>query len=66
MVSTTVALTGAALGQVALGAFSLALPSGVAIAAAVTAANTVVVSLINLSGSPVTLGAGTVTAEIFS
>lgn len=65
-VSITVTVTGAALGMVAMGAFSLALPAGVVPAAAVTAANTVVVSLLNLSGSSQTLGAGTATAEVLT
>lgn len=63
--NVTVAVTGAALGMTALGAFSLALPAGVLISAAVTASNTVVVTIANLSGGPVTLGAGTATAEVF-
>lgn len=65
-VSTAVTVAGAALGMAALGAFSLALPAGVVVSAAVTAANTVTVTLLNLSGAGATLAAGTVTAEVLT
>lgn len=64
--NVTVTVTGAALGMVAAAAFSLALPAGVMISAAVTALNTVVVTMANLSGGPVTLGVGTATAEVLT
>lgn len=64
--SLTVTVTGAATGMTALGAFSLALPAGVIISAAVTATNTVVLTIANFSGSSQTLAAGVATAEVFT
>lgn len=55
--STTATVTGAKLGWVAMASFSLSL-SGATISAAVTAADTVTVTITNNTASPITLGAG--------
>lgn len=60
--STTVTVTGAALGDLADAAFSLAVPAGVVLSAEVTAADTVTVTLLNLSGGAVDLASGTLMA----
>lgn len=57
--STTVTVTGAAIGDIVVPSFSLAVPAGVILTANVTATNTATVTLANLSGSTVDLGSGT-------
>lgn len=59
--TTTVTVTGAALGDRATATFSLSL-AGVTLTSYVSAANTVTVIFGNLSGSPIDLGSGTLTA----
>lgn len=62
--STTVTVTGCALGDLVMAGFSLALPAGCIITGAVTTAGTVTVTIANLSGSSQTIGAGTVRAMV--
>lgn len=64
-VQTTVTVTGAAVGNVAMAAFSLDL-QGMTISAAVSAANTVTVTLRNNTGGAVDLAGGTLTAAVFA
>lgn len=59
MTSTTVTVTGAALGDVAQASVSVALPAGVIMSAAVTATDTVTVTMANQSGGSVNLGSAT-------
>lgn len=54
----TYTVNGAQVGDYALASMSIALPSGVLLHGQVTAANTVTVTLYNLSGSEQTIGAG--------
>jgi hypothetical protein len=61
--TTTVALTGAALGDIVRCSFSLSL-AGLVLSAYVSAVNTVTVVLSNPTGSAVDLGSGTVAVEI--
>ncbi len=61
-VTQAVTVAGCLVGQCALGAFSLALPAGVIICAAIVTPGSVTVTIANFSGAPQTLGAGTVTA----
>jgi hypothetical protein len=61
----TVTVTGAALGDTVAVGYSVALAAGLIISGQVTAANTVTVTIINLSGSGVTPGAGTVRADVW-
>ncbi|MEZ4530554.1 MAG: hypothetical protein R2855_05935 [Thermomicrobiales bacterium] len=63
--SSTVTVTGAALGDVVSVGFSQALPDGVTISGSVSATNTVKVTLGNLSGSPVDLAPGTIRADVW-
>lgn len=60
-ISTTVTVTGAALGDVALASFSLS-TQGITVTANVTAANTVTVRFQNETGGTIDLGSGTVKA----
>jgi len=62
--SQSVTVNGAMVTSPAWAAWSAALPAGVILTAQVTAANTVLVTLINLSGSTQTIAAGTVTATV--
>lgn len=59
-VSVSVTVVGALVGQLAMGSFSLALPSGV-YCVAQAGAGVVIVTLVNQSGVSQTIGAGTVT-----
>jgi hypothetical protein len=59
-VSQSVTVTGALVGQVAMGAFSLSLPAGV-FCLGVAGAGVVEVTMVNLSGSSQMIAAGTVT-----
>lgn len=61
--TTTVTVTGAALGDVALAAFSLDI-TGLTVTAYVSAANTVSIRLQNESGGAVDLASGTLTAVV--
>lgn len=64
--STTVTVTGAALGDRATASFSVALPDGMIIVAEVSAANTVKVTLFNIdAGASQTPGAGTVSVDVW-
>lgn len=65
-VTTTVTVAGAALGDAAEASFSNAVPGGVLLLASVTAADTVTVTLLNISGTTQDLGSGTLTARVFS
>lgn len=64
MTSTTVTLSGATLGDIALVSFSVAVPAGAILAASVTAANTVTVTLFNKTGGALDLASGTVKVAI--
>lgn len=64
--STTVTVTGAKLGDFALASFSLAVAAGGILAAQVTAADTVTVTLFNKTGSSLDLAAGTLSAMVFT
>lgn len=57
--STTITLAGAAIGDMILPTLSLAIPAGMLLTANVTAADTVTVTLSNLSGGAVDLGNST-------
>jgi hypothetical protein len=59
-----VTVTGAALGDFCLASFSLDL-AGLTISSYVSAANTVTVTLANLSGAAVNLASGTVAVIVF-
>lgn len=61
--TTTVTVTGAALGDMATASFSLA-TSGITITAWVSAANTVSVRFQNESGGPLDIGSGTLKAWV--
>lgn len=61
--TTTVTVTGAALGQIAFAAFSLN-PQGIKITANVSAADTVTVTLRNDTGLAIDLASGTLTAAV--
>jgi hypothetical protein len=62
MASQTVTVTGCAVGDIAQASMSVALPAGMQLTAAVTAADTVTVTLINHSGAVQDLASGTLTA----
>lgn len=64
-VNTTVTVTGAVVGDAVAAGFSTALPAGVLISAAVTAADTVRVTLLNESGVVQDLASGTLRAQVF-
>ena len=64
-VSTTVTVSGAALGDVALASFSLDIQE-MQINATVSAANTVEVTLYNLTGSAIDLASGTLKVLVFA
>jgi hypothetical protein len=61
--STTVTLAGAAVGDTVVASFSIAVPAGLILSAAVTAADTVTVTLANLSGAAVDLASGAVKVQ---
>lgn len=62
--NTTVTVSGAALGDFALASFSLSL-QGIAISAAVTAADTVTVVLSNQTGGALDISSGTLRARVW-
>lgn len=62
--TTTVTVTGAAVGDEADAEFSQVLPDRCYLTADVTAADTVTVSLVNYTGSAVDLRSGTLTARV--
>lgn len=62
--STTISVPGAVVGQPAAVGFSVDLAAGAFMLAQVSAANTVRVIFLNLTGSPYTPGAGVVTAFV--
>lgn len=59
MTSTTVTVTGAALGDICTASFSLAVAAGAGFFANVTSGNTVTVTLFNKSGGNLDLASGT-------
>lgn len=63
--TTTVTVTGAAVGDVVSVGFSTAVPAGVLLIPAVTAANTVTVTLLNLTAAAVNLASGTLRASVW-
>jgi hypothetical protein len=65
MTSTTVTVTGAAVGDTVAVGFSIAVPAGCILSGSVTAANTVTVTLFNKSGAPQDLASGTLRADIW-
>lgn len=62
--STTVTVTGAAIGDPAIAGFSSVTAAGWIISASVTSANTVTVTLMNHTGGNVDLASGTVTVIV--
>lgn len=64
MTSTTVTVTGAILGYMALACLSVAVPVGAVLAAQVTATDTVTVTLINHTGSVLDLASATLRADV--
>lgn len=65
MTSTTVTVTGAVLGDVAMASFTLAVPAGALLMASVTATDTVTVTLFNKTGGNLDLGSGTLRAVVW-
>lgn len=63
--STTLTVTGAALGDTVAVGYNQALAAGLVISGQVSAANTVRVTIANLSGGSVTPAAGTIRADIW-
>lgn len=63
MTSTTVTVTGAALGDTVAVGFTQAVPAGCLLVGAVTAINTVTVTLLNQSGATQDLASGTLRAD---
>lgn len=63
--STTVTVTGAAVGDTVSVGFSVAVPAGAVLAGAVTSANTVTATIFNKTGSPLDLGSGTLRADVW-
>lgn len=66
MASTTVTVTGAAVGQPAAAGLSTITAAGWEISASVTATNTVTVTLVNHTGGTVNLASGTLTVAVFA
>jgi hypothetical protein len=64
--STTVTVTGAAVGNYARAAFSIAVPAGARLGAEVTAADTVTVTLFNNTGGALDLASGTLRVRVES
>jgi hypothetical protein len=62
--STTVAVGGAAPGDAAYAAFSLGVPGGALLVAAVTAADTVTATLLNQTGAVLDLASGTLSVWV--
>ncbi len=65
MTSTTVTITGAAVGDTVSVGFSVAVPAGALLTGAVTATNTVTVTLFNKTGAPLDLASGTLRADVW-
>jgi hypothetical protein len=66
MTSTTVTVTGAVIGDTVAVGFSRAVPAGALLVGAVTAADTVTVTLLNFSASnPLDLASGTLRADVW-
>lgn len=63
--STTVTVTGAAIGDTVSVGFSVAVPAGALLVGAVTATNTVTVTLFNQTGSSLDLASGTLRADVW-
>lgn len=63
--STTVTVTGAVAGDTVAVGFNVVVPAGALLVGAVTAANTVTVTLFNKTGSTLDLGSGTVRADVW-
>jgi hypothetical protein len=64
--NTTVTVTGAVLGDNAMASMSVAVPAGSHLAASVTAADTVTVTLFNATGGALDLASGTLRATVFA
>jgi parallel beta-helix repeat protein len=64
-VSTDILVNGAQVGDTVAVGFTQPLPSGAILAGAVTAANTVTVTLLNMTGSSFDLPSGTVRADVW-
>lgn len=62
--TTTVTVTGAAVGDPAYAGFSTAIPAGITISAHVTATDTVTITLFNIDAGATDLASGTVTAVV--
>ncbi len=65
MTSTTVAVTGAAIGDTVAVGFSVAVPAGALLVGAVTAADVVTVTLFNKTGAALDLASGTLRADVW-
>ena len=65
MTSTTVTVTGAAVGDTTAVGFSQAVPAGAILSGSVTATNTVTVTLFNKTGAPLDLASGTLRADVW-
>ncbi len=65
MTSTTLTVTGAAIGDTVAVGFSVAVPAGALLVGAVTATNTVTVTLFNKTGSTLDLASGTLRADVW-
>lgn len=62
--STTLAVAGAAIGDPVVASFTVAVPAGALLVGAVTAEDTVTVTLFNKTGSALNLGSGTLRADV--
>jgi len=65
MTSTTITVTGAAVGDTVAVGFTPAVPAGALLTGAVTAADTVTVTLFNKTGGVVDLASGTLRADVW-
>ena len=65
MTSTTVDVTGAAIGDTVAVGFSVAVPAGALLVGAVTAADVVTVTLFNKTGAALDLASGTLRADVW-
>lgn len=66
MTSTTVTVTGAAIGNPCITGFSIAVPAGGLLVCSITASNTATVTLMNHTGGTLDLGSGTLRASFFA
>jgi hypothetical protein len=63
--STTLTVTGAAIGNTVTVGHSVAIPAGALLVGAVTATNTVTVTLFNKTGAPLDVASGTLRADVW-